>query len=248
MSEIRRVVRLLKDGSISPEEAERLLRFYSIEKISDIANLDKGRVARVGIPEIVLAEGKKMEEIYRIVKGRKNCIVSRVSEKHVHFLRSKKIRLKYYRRAGIIVVRPSPKREGGGVVGVLAAGTADIGVAEEAAVIAELMGCKVIRAYDVGIAGIHRLFRALKKMSSADCLVVAAGREGALPSIVAGIVDIPVIGLPTSVGYGFGGNGEGALKAMLQSCSFLTVVNIDNGVGAGACASLIARRSACSKN
>lgn len=248
MSEIRRVVRLLKDGSISPEEAERLLRFYSIEKISDIANLDKGRVARVGIPEIVLAEGKKMEEIYRIVKGRKNCIVSRVSEKHVHFLRSKKIRLKYYRRAGIIVVRPSPKREGGGVVGVLAAGTADIGVAEEAAVIAELMGCKVIRAYDVGIAGIHRLFRALKKMSSADCLVVAAGREGALPSIVAGIVDIPVIGLPTSVGYGFGGNGESALKAMLQSCSFLTVVNIDNGVGAGACASLIARRSACSKS
>jgi len=130
-------------------------------------------------------------------------------------------------------------------VGLLTAGTADIPVAEEAALVIEHMGCRVERAYDVGVAGLHRLTEPLARLVEAevDVLVVVAGMEGALPSVVAGLVDVPVIGVPTSTGYGLGGDGTAALYAMLQSCSpGLVVVNIDNGVGAGAAAALIARR------
>jgi NCAIR mutase (PurE)-related protein len=128
-----------------------------------------------------------------------------------------------------------------GVVGILTAGTADIRVAEEAKAIAQEMGCTVFTAYDVGVAGIHRLFSALKDMAGAHVFVVVAGREGTLPSIVAGLVDRPVIGVPVSTGYGHMGKGEAALASMLQSCSVLAVVNIDAGVVAGAFAARIAR-------
>ncbi len=128
-----------------------------------------------------------------------------------------------------------------GKVGILAAGTADIPVAEEARVVALEMGCAVICEYDVGVAGIHRLFPCLEKMVDVDAFVVAAGREGTLPAIVAGLVDSPVIGLPVSTGYGLGGGGLAALYSMLQSCSVLTVVNVDAGFVAGAFAAKIAR-------
>jgi NCAIR mutase (PurE)-related protein len=133
----------------------------------------------------------------------------------------------------------------GAKIGILTAGTSDIAVAEEARLAANAMGCDVIFTYDVGIAGIHRLFSPLEEMikKNVDALVVVAGMEGALASIVSSIVDIPVIGVPTSIGYGFGSNGMGALASMLQSCTFgLAVVNIDNGIGAGAYAASIANR------
>jgi len=154
-----------------------------------------------------------------------------------------------HERARIVVL----KREGfrvertGGKVGILTAGTSDIRIAEEAGVIAEEMGCEVLRAYDVGIAGLHRLFEPLKEMirEDVDVLIVVAGREGALASLVAGLVDIPVIAVPSSSGYGFGGRGLSALMSMLQSCPLgLAVVNIDGGVPAGVVASLIANRVA----
>jgi hypothetical protein len=135
----------------------------------------------------------------------------------------------------------------GGKVGILAAGTSDIPVAEEARVVAEEMGCTVFAAYDVGVAALHRLFLPLKEIiqNDADSLIVVAGREGALPSVIAGLVDVPVIGVPTSIGYGLGEKGVSALMAMLQACSLgLAVVNIDGGVAAGAIAALIANRVA----
>ena len=134
----------------------------------------------------------------------------------------------------------------GGQVGVLTAGTSDIPIAEEAAARCREMGCQVYSAYDVGVAGLHRLFEPLRAMlaAPADAIIVAAGMDGALPSVVAGLVDVPVIGLPTSVGYGLGGGGMGALTSMLQTCApGLAVVNIDNGIGAGAMAGLIAARA-----
>jgi NCAIR mutase (PurE)-related protein len=138
----------------------------------------------------------------------------------------------------------------GGQVGILSAGTSDIPVAEEAAALCCEMGCAVQRAYDVGVAGLHRLFEPLQAMLAApvDAIIVAAGMDGALPSVVAGLVDVPVIGLPTSVGYGLGGGGLGALTSMLQTCSpGLAVVNIDNGIGAGAMAGLIAARAGAAR-
>jgi pyridinium-3,5-biscarboxylic acid mononucleotide synthase len=139
----------------------------------------------------------------------------------------------------------------GGSVAVLTAGTSDIPAAEEAVVVAQEMGCRVFTAYDVGVAGLHRLEQPLRalRQTRADVVIVAAGMDGALPSVVSGLVDVPVIGLPTSVGYGLGGKGVAALLTMLQTCSpGLTVVNIDNGVGAGATAGLIANRVAAARN
>jgi len=138
-------------------------------------------------------------------------------------------------------------KKSGGKVAILTAGTSDIPIAEEARIIAEEMGCEVMTAYDVGVAGIHRVFSPLKEIieKDADVLIVITGREGALPSLISGIIDIPVIAVPTSIGYGSGGKGVGALMAMLQACSLgIAIVNIDGGVAAGAVASLIANRMA----
>jgi hypothetical protein len=156
-------------------------------------------------------------------------------------------RFEYDAAAGVLSVCAPEYRlpEERGCVGLLSAGTSDIPVAEEAALVARYMGCRVEKAYDVGVAGVHRLLEPLTRIieAQADAVVVAAGMEGALPSVVAGLVDIPVIGLPTSTGYGLGGDGTSALYSILQSCSpGLVAVNIDNGIGAGAAAALIARR------
>ena len=245
----------LREGEISVEEAERLLQLNVLEEIEEAA-LDIRRECRAGVPEVVLGEGKTPTQMVKIVsaflesKGR--ALVTRASEEQMGAVEealSGECELTLNRGAGIIVARRQrTERPGmGRKIGIMTAGTADIVVAEEAKVVAEEMGCTVITAYDVGIAGFHRHIEPLKRMlqEGVDAIVVVAGMEGALPSVIASLVDVPVIGVPTSVGYGFGGGGVGALTTMLQSCSpGLCVVNIDNGVGAGAFAALIARRVA----
>ena len=228
----------------------------AIKRVSRIAQLDVGREIRKGLPEIILAEGKTPQEVAEIVeamvKRTGRAIVSRAGTKHLRPIRSKRIpksSIQFHERSGIIVVKQQSYRvkETGGRIGLLTAGTSDISVAEEAKVIAEEMGCKTRVYYDVGVAGLHRLFKPLSELLGwdSDVILVVAGREGALPTVVAGLVDVPVIGVPTSRSYGFGDKGIAALAAMLQSCSLgIAVVNIDGGVGAGSIGALIANRAA----
>ena len=228
----------------------------AIKRVAHIAQLDVGRESRKGLPEVILAEGKDPREVAEIVeamvKRTGRAIVSRASRKHLRLIRARRIpesKIQFFEKPGIIIVKLSSYRvkATGGRVGVLTAGTSDIPVAEEAKVIAEEMGCKTRSYHDVGVAGLHRLFKPLAELLKwdSDVILVAAGREGALPTVVAGLVDIPVIGVPTSKSYGFGDKGIAALAAMLQSCSLgMAVVNIDSGVGAGSIGGLIANRTA----
>jgi NCAIR mutase (PurE)-related protein len=253
---LREILEKVARGEISVDMAERLLRVFAIREIDNLARIDVGRELRKGMPEIIFAEGKTVEELAslaaKMVNETGRAIISRVSKEHVERLANlipKDMRLQVHDKARIIVAKRGNFKveDAGGRVGILAAGTADVSVAEEARVIAEEMGCQVLTAYDVGVAGIHRLLAPLKDMiaKDVDVLIVVAGREGALPSVVAGIVDVPVIAVPTSSGYGLGEKGLSALIAMLQSCSLgLAVVNIDGGVPAGAVASIIANRVA----
>lgn len=219
-------------------------------KVSDVGNLDLVRSARTGIPEVILAEGKRDEDLAQVTAafadkaGR--VLVSRLAPERVPLL-AHLPGFRYDARARIAVVGLAPAPVSGGRVLVLAAGTADVSVAEEARLIAQEMGCETRHHYDVGVAGIHRLFPALDDAPWADTIIVVAGREGALAPVVAGLVDRPVIGVPVSVGYGMGGRGEAALMSMLQSCSPLTVVNIDAGFVGGACAAQIANRVASAR-
>lgn len=253
---MRKILERLAKGEISVDEAEMLLKLSAIEEIGEIAKVDIGREFRKGIPEIILATGKLPEETARIAlhvtnkKGR--AIVSRADDDCIKAMRkmvTPDIDLLVNERSKIIVMKKKGFKleRSGGKVGIITAGTSDIAVAEEAKVIAEEIGCEVFTAYDIGVAGIHRLFEPLKEMlkKDVDALIVVAGMEGALPSLVSSLVDIPVIGVPTSLSFGFGEKGVSALMAMLQSCSLgLSVVNIDNGVAAGAFAALIANRVA----
>jgi NCAIR mutase (PurE)-related protein len=247
---IRDVLEEVKAGTLSLEEAERTLSGLRLEQVGDIARLDVGRSTRCGMPEVILAEGKDVPDLIAIalrqVRASGRSIISRVNEEQLAAITAvtarESLTLEHLEKARMIVLSDgTPAPSHGGVVGILAAGTADIGVAEEARIIAREMGCTVHTAYDVGVAGIHRLFSALREMSRAEVFIVVAGREGTLPSIVAGLVDRPVIGVPVSTGYGYMGKGESALGSMLQSCSVLAVVNIDAGVVAGAFAARIAR-------
>lgn len=229
----------------------------AIDQLTTFAHLDLGRSTRTGIPEVVLAERKTAEQTIAIARkllgelGR--ALLSRVPQEmvpalEVAFAGDDVVWQRYADGRTIALHRPDcVPTQHGGQVGILAAGTSDIPVAEEAAALCYEMGCVVHRTYDVGVAGLHRLFEPLRAMLEApvDAIIVAAGMDGALPSVVAGLVDVPVIGLPTSVGYGFGGGGVGALTSMLQTCApGLAVVNIDNGIGAGAMAGRIALRAA----
>ena len=226
----------------------------AVASLSRLAKLDVGREKRKGLPEVILAEGKLARDVALIsqamVRRTGRAIISRSDGFHVKAVRSimgKTSKVDYFSRSRMIVVKSKAykPRRSGGRVGILTAGTSDMPVAEEAEVIAREMGCETRSFYDVGVAGIHRLFgpvRDLLKWGS-DVILVVAGREGALPTVVAGIVDVPVIGVPTSGNYGFGEKGLAALAAMLQSCSLgMAVVNIDGGVGAGSIAALIANR------
>ena len=251
--ELSAILKKLKNNEISLEEAERQLRITNFELLSDIARVDIHRAKRVGIPEAVIADCKTCDEVVSIarihLKNEGRAIVTRACEENYAALKSLAdetgSKIRWQKRAKIVVLGDSIPGTGGRV-GIVSAGTADIPVAEEAKVIAEEMGCSVTAIYDVGVAGIHRLFPELTKLVEAgvDAIVVAAGREGTLPAIVSGLVDVPVIGVPVSTGYGAGGRGEAALLSMLQSCSVLAVVNIDAGFVAGAFAARIANLAA----
>ncbi|MEM3386874.1 MAG: nickel pincer cofactor biosynthesis protein LarB [Nitrososphaerales archaeon] len=255
----RRILKDVANGKVSIEEAEKLIDQTLLAEVNELAKLDVGREARKGIPEVVYGEDKSVGEIHRIIsKSLEACdkvIVSRLTKDKIkklkQLLNDKPLRLS--EKAGVLVVKSSEGKvvKTGGRVGILTAGTSDLKVAEEAKVMAEEMGCEVYLEADVGVAGVHRLIPALKHMldRQVDVIVVVAGREGALPSVVAGLVSIPVIGVPTSSSYGFGEKGLAALMAMLQSCSLgIGVVNIDNGIGGGALAALIANNVAAARS
>jgi hypothetical protein len=228
----------------------------NIEFIREFARLDVNRSDRTGIPEAVLAEGKTNDQVVaalrRIADKTGIALATRVSKDCASAIRralGRKLQLTFNGLGRTVVARRRDFRQEltGGSIAVLAAGTSDIPAAEEAKVTAEVMGCKVFSHYDVGIAGIHRLMEPLREIldHEVSAVVVVAGMEGALPSVVRGLIPVPVIAVPTSTGYGYGGRGEAALMTMLQSCApGLTVVNIDNGFGAGATAALIANQLA----
>ncbi|NLG49868.1 MAG: nickel pincer cofactor biosynthesis protein LarB [Chloroflexi bacterium] len=220
---------------------------------------DFSRQNRKGVPEVILTSNKSVSQSLNItasfLEKAGRAILSRVStELHSALIETYGPEsLEWYEASRMAIVRRNGNRTPptGGRVGILTAGTSDQPIAEEAAVLCQEMGCSVYTVYDVGVAGIHRLFGPLQELlesADVDVIIVAAGMDGALPSVVSGLVNVPVIGLPTSVGYGMGGQGQGALMAMLQTCSpGLTVVNIDNGIGAGAMAGLIANRVAAAR-
>lgn len=227
--------------------------------LDQFARIDLLRAQRSGVPEVVFAERKTPAQtiaiVERMLAANGRALVSRVSPETLAALEAAfgdRVEWTRYTEGRTIALhRPGVEvASNNGAVGVLTAGTSDIPIAEEAAALCYEMGCAVHTAYDVGVAGLHRLFEPLGRMLEVpvDVIIVAAGMDGALPSVVAGLVDVPVIGLPTSVGYGFGGGGVGALTSMLQTCApGLAVVNIDNGIGAGAMAGRIAARAGAAR-
>ncbi|MDH2907701.1 MAG: nickel pincer cofactor biosynthesis protein LarB [Candidatus Nitrosotalea sp.] len=251
--DLTEILHSLDLGKINVSQAKKLLSLYSVEKIEDFAKIDISRKLRRGIPEVIFAEKKELVDIKKIIltttSKADSVLVSRISKDHYKKILafSRKNKLKIHTGKNTTTILFSPKLHfTGGKVGILTAGTSDIGVAEEARLTCESMGCQCICSYDIGIAGIHRLFPVIKKVicEEVDVIIVVAGMEGALASVVSSLVDIPVIGVPSSVGYGYGEKGIAALASMLQSCTLgLSVVNIDNGIGAGAFAANVANRS-----
>ena len=256
MSSFKEILEKTAKSKISIEEAEKLLRIHAIAEIEGIAQIDCNREHRKGIPEIILAENKSTEDLIQIanvmLKENGRVIVSRCSLKQISALQkacSKTTICQVNHKAKTVVLKRNDFKlfSTGGKIGLLTAGTTDIPVAEEVRVVAVEMGCEVFSAYDIGVAGIHRILQPLKDLilKDVDVVVVVAGREGALSSVVASMVNVPVIAVPTSNSYGFGEKGVSTLMAMLQSCSLgLAVVNIDAGIAAGAVATLIANRAA----
>ena len=256
MQSLKEILDKVSSGELSAAQAEKMLKLLAVDELGCLAKLDGNRELRKGVPEVVLAEGKSPEDVAEICRAmlanNGRAIVSRCSKEHItavkaipadnlHVVINEKARIAVLKKKSFV------NSKSGGRVGILTAGTSDIGVAEEAKIIAEEMGCNVDSTYDVGVAGIHRLLEPIKQVieKDVDVVVVVAGREGALASVVSGLVDVPVIAVPTSNSYGFGAKGVSTLMAMLQSCSLgLAVVNIDGGVAAGAVSALIANRAA----
>lgn len=244
----------LSTKKISIPQAKKMLALHSIEKIEDFAKIDTGRKNRSGTPEIIFAETKQLDEtkkiIQRVMKKSNLVLVSRIKKEHkqniIEYATTKlKYKIKQGKNCSTIAIYKKPVKNDKGKIGILAAGTSDVGVAEEARIVAEAMQSQCTTSYDVGIAGMHRVMPVLKKFVKNDIsvIIVVAGMEGALGTVVASLVDMPVIGVPSSVGYGYGKDGVSALASMLQSCSLgLSVVNIDNGVAAGSIAANIANK------
>ncbi|MDH3627233.1 MAG: nickel pincer cofactor biosynthesis protein LarB [Acidobacteriota bacterium] len=244
----RSILAALRRGELSIDDAEQRLAAPATRDLG-FANVDLDRAARCGFPEVVYGPGKTIDQIVDIaqalIDAGQLALVTRLTAERYELLRDRLPRAVYHETARALVVG-SPSQEKttestGGVV-VVCAGTSDLPVAEEAALTAELFGCLVQRIADVGVAGLHRLLAHTARLRSATVIVAVAGMEGALPSVVAGMTANPVIAVPTSVGYGTGAGGQVALMAMLNSCAAgLTVVNIDNGFGAGYAAGMIDR-------
>jgi NCAIR mutase (PurE)-related protein len=242
---IRKLFEQVRQGKLAPDDAVERLRHLPFEDLG-FAKVDHHRSLRVGMPEVIFGERKttsQVAEIFsRLAKQGGNVLATRTDKKQFAAVK-KKVRTAEYRElARSIVLRQDKHIYGKGMIAVVSAGTSDISVAEEAVVTAELMGNAVEHFYDVGVAGIHRLLANREALTKARVVIVCAGMEGALPSVVGGLVGVPVIAVPTSVGYGASFKGLTALLGMLNSCaSNVSVVNIDNGFGAGYVASLINR-------
>lgn len=242
--QIRGLLESVSQGTVAVDEALRKLRSLPYESVGDFAQLDQHRAIRCGFPEVVFGQGKTPEQVVQIVRrlAERNdrVLVTRVTPEMNAFVQPQIPELVYQPSARILVLDKAPDRAKKAGVFVLSAGTADIPVAEEAALTADLMGNAVERVYDVGVAGIHRLLNQVERLQQARVVIVVAGMDGALPSVVGGLVSIPVIAVPTSVGYGASFQGLAALLTMLNSCATgVAVVNIDNGFGAGVLASRI---------
>ena len=239
------ILERLVSGELDIEEAEKLLKANNILEFDDVAKFDAKRSDRTGFPEAVFSLGKDYEDLITIIRNYlersdDDLIITKLSseryERIIEDLGEDSFIFDYNKRAQILIIRKEiTKKDPIAKIGIMTAGTSDINIAEEARVILEEGGCEVITSYDIGVAGIHRLFPQIAHMVSEGvrAFIVCAGMEGALPSVVAGLVDVPVIAVPTSVGYGVGEGGRVALDSMLQSCApGIAVVNIDNGFGA----------------
>lgn len=256
MKPLKEILDALLSKEITIEQAEELIKLDYIDELDKMAHLDFNRHIRTGIPEVIFAESKTVNMVLEIAKKMldKNnfVIITRLPFEYFGKLESiykdkKDFVCDFNKTAKTAYIAKKSysihKQEG--TVGIITAGTSDIPVAEEAALLLKAMGITIVNSYDVGIAGMHRIFPALKEMiaRNVDVILVIAGMEGTLPGIVSALVDIPVIGVPTSSGYGIGEKGKGAITTMLQSCSpGLAVVNIDNGFGAAAFAAIIVKR------
>jgi NCAIR mutase (PurE)-related protein len=242
---IRKLFVEVRKGRLAPDEAVQRLRHLPFEDLG-FAKVDHHRALRAGMPEVILGEGKtpaQVAQIFsRLAKHGGNILATRTSPQQFAAVKKKTPKAEYRKLARAVVLQREQKKYGKGTIAVVSAGTGDIPVAEEAVVTAELMGNDVERLYDVGVAGIHRLLANRGALTRARVVIVCAGMEGALPSVVGGLIGVPVIAVPTSVGYGAAFNGLAALLGMMNSCaSNVSVVNIDNGFGAGYVASLINR-------
>jgi len=251
---MKEILERLVNGELNVDEAEQLIKSDNILEFDGIVKFDNKRSDRTGFPEAIFSPSKDYDDLILIIKrvlenSDDDLIVTKLSQKRyekiVKDLGENTFILEYNKRAQILIIRKEIKNaEPIAKIGIITAGTSDINIAEEARVIVEEGGCEAITSYDVGVAGIHRLFPQIAHMIEEDvrAFIVCAGMEGALPSVVAGLVDVPVIGVPTSVGYGVGEGGRVALDAMLQSCApGIAVVNIDNGFGAAVFALTIIR-------
>jgi pyridinium-3,5-biscarboxylic acid mononucleotide synthase len=244
-AEIKKLFQQVRSGKLSPDEAVEQLRNLPFEDLG-FAKVDHHRALRTGMPEVIFGPGKApahLAEIFVKLAARgNNVLATRVTPEQVRAVRKKLKKAEHIELARAVVLRQKDEIVGKGTIAVVCAGTSDVPVAEEAVTTAELMGNEVRRVYDVGVAGIHRLLAHKDTLSSARVVIVCAGMEGALPSVVGGLVGVPVIAVPTSIGYGASFGGVTALLAMMNSCaSNVTVVNIDNGFGAGYVASMINR-------
>ena len=236
-SELTKLLESVRAGRTGVPAALKRLKHLPFEDVA-YAHIDHHRALRHGMPEVIYCEGKTVEQVAgivkRMLKAGSDILATRATEKVYQAIRKVDRRAVFHKASGAVVITHLKRPGTSGTVLVLSAGTSDIGVAEEAAVTAQTLGSTVRTAYDVGVAGIHRLFSKKDLLDTARVIIVVAGMDGALPSVVGGLVDKPVIGVPTSVGYGAGFQGLAPLLTMLNSCaSGIAVMNIDNGFGAG---------------
>ena len=244
-TEILKILASVRDGSLDEAAAAEQIRGLAFEDIG-YARVDHGRAARQGFPEVIFGLGKRPEQIAgifeRIVERAPNVLITRATPEVFGLIRNIHTEAEWHEEARLIRVFRDRTDLGTGEITVCTAGTSDIPVAEEAALTAETMGNRVQRIWDAGVAGVHRILAERERLQASRVVIVCAGMEGALPSVVGGLVSVPVIAVPTSIGYGASFGGVTALLGMLNSCSSnVTVVNIDNGFGAGFTASLINR-------
>ncbi|HEX2330762.1 MAG TPA: nickel pincer cofactor biosynthesis protein LarB [Candidatus Angelobacter sp.] len=244
-SSLLKLLEQVRDGRVSPDDAVSQLRHMPFEDLG-FAKVDHHRRLRAGMPEVIFSRGKTPQQVAQIFKKLAqhggNVLATKADREHFRAVKKAVPKAEYHDMAQAAVLRRDKANYGKGAIAIVSAGTSDIPVAEEALVTAEIMGNEVIPLYDVGVAGIHRLLANRTVIDKARVVIVCAGMEGALPSVVGGLVRVPVIAVPTSVGYGASFNGLAALLGMLNSCaSNVSVVNIDNGFGAGYVASMINR-------